>query len=424
MVDGVWRFGAEASFVARNIMFGISQVGMPAYNDVLDRKQVGALTKFILERETSGGAEPPPLLDSVQTLDYEVKIDVWADGLATPWAIHHLDPIRALVTEKEGRLRLIENGKLHPEPISGTPTTMAAGQGGYFDVVPHPDFANNEWIYLAYSHALEDNENLEMTRIVRGKIKAGKWTSEEEIFVPRKEDFTGMRFHYGGRLAFDNQGHLFFGIGDRGTHTTVQDLTKSNGKIYRIRDNGDVPGDNPFVGQDGVDPRTFTLGNRNPQGMAFDASTGLIWASEHGPMGGDELNVVKAGGNYGWPAITYGRNYNGRAVSDLERKEEFLQPTFYWRPSIAVCGIEFCTASQFPKWTNRLLVSSLKFEDVLLLNIEGNRVIHQETILRNVGRVRDVANGPDGAIYVAVEGRGEGDSGKILRLSKIGDRKW
>lgn len=335
-----------------------------------------------------------------------------------PWAIDFLDKDHALVTERPGRLRVIENGKLLAEPIQNTPKVLNEGQGGLMDVAVDPAYDKNGWVYLAYSHALENSSDKNrpgaMTRIVRGRIKKGTWTDEQVLYEAPPETYRTTRHHYGCRIVFDKKGFLYFGIGDRGAMEHAQDMSLPNGKIHRIYTDGKVPQDNPFVDQKNALPTIYSYGIRNPQGLAVHPGTDDLWETEHGPMGGDEVNLIKAGVNYGWPVISYGRNYNGSIITELVEKEGMAQPLYYWRPSIAVCGMDFVTGELFSKWKNHILVTALKYEEVRLLDVKNDRVLHDEVILKNAGRVRDVACGPDGAIYVVLN-----KPGMILKLTPM-----
>ncbi len=423
LVDGIWNFGGSSGSIRRNIKHGITHLGMPAYEGAMEDDDIRALTDFLLAKEKEGGAEKPPVPSEVQTQDYIVGVETWVEGLDTPWGMAFLDDDTALITERPGTLRLVKGGKLADAPITGTPVVHAEGQGGLLDVATDPDYIDNGWIYLAYSHSLEPNEEggkrPAMTRIVRGKLKDGAWTEEQTLFEAPKDTYVVSGVHYGCRIVFDAEGHLYFSIGERGSQDHAQDLSKPNGKVHRIHRDGTIPDDNPFVKTAGALPSIYTYGNRNPQGLAVSKATGLLWESEHGPMGGDELNVMASGKNYGWPVITYGRNYNGSSVSDLTRKEGMEQPRHYWRPSIAVCGIDIYTGSQFPKWENAVLVGALRYESVAVLQTEGDHVLHEETILKNVGRVRDVVTGPEGAIYVVTN-----SPNAVLRLTARGERSY
>ena len=304
----------------------------------------------------------------------------------------------------------VENGKLLDEPVKNTTEVLNEGQGGLMDVAVDPDYDENGWIYLAYSHVLtsgyEGNRPPAMTKIVRGKIENNTWTNEEVLFEAAHDSYRTTRHHYGCRIVFDPWGHLFFAIGDRGAGYQAQDFTLPNGKVHRIFKDGSIPEDNPFITEDGAVPSLFSLGNRNIKGMAIHPQTGELWVTEHGPMGGDELNLIEWGKNYGWETITYGKNYNGTIITDVKHKPGMEQPNLYWRPSIAVCGLDFYHGDLFSKWKNKLLVGALKYEEVRLLQIEGDKVVHQEVIVKNQGRVRDVSTGPEGAIYVVLNSPG------------------
>jgi glucose/arabinose dehydrogenase len=410
LVDGVWQFGDKAGYIRRNIKHGITHLGMPSYEKTLSEKQIAELTQYLLAAAESSGAEKPPIPETLQTLDYDLNAEVWAVGFETPWSIAFLNEKTALVSERSGRLRTLENGKLHPQPISGIPVVVAEGQGGLLDVAFDPNYTDeeNQWIYLSYSHGLKlrpgDKRIGAMTKIVRGRINGNDWVDEQVLFEAPHETYRTTRHHYGTRLAFDSVGNLYFSIGDRGTGAHAQDLSKPNGKIHRIKLDGSIPKDNPFRRTKNALPSIYSYGHRNPQGLSIHPETGQLWASEHGPLGGDELNLIQPGSNYGWPIITYGKNYNGTPITAFVRKEGMEQPIWYWKPSTAVCGIDFYHGDLFPKWNNKLLVGALKYEDLRVLDIEKDRVMHEEVILKNAGRVRDVVCGPDGAIYVVLNG--------------------
>ena len=419
LTDGVWIYGGRGN-IARNIMFGIVQQGMPAFGDVLARNQINAISKYIRDAEESAGGKKPPIPDTLDTYDYRIRVERWVEGLRIPWSIDFPDNDTALITERPGRLRVVKNGVLRPDPVSDTPRVLHQGQGGLMDVAVDPEYNENGWIYLAYSHALTDTAGAgrppAMTRLVRGRLKNNAWADQQVIYEAPHETYGRTRHHYGCRIAFDPAGYLYFPVGDRGIPRYAQDLSHPGGKIHRIHRDGRIPADNPFLETESALPTVFSFGQRNPQGLAVHPVTGALWESEHGPMGGDEINLIRAGVNYGWPAITYGRNYNGTPVSEFERKPGLEQPVLFWRPSIAVCGIDFYRGNRFARWKNRLLVGALAFEEVRLLAIENDRVIYQETILKNAGRVRDVASGPDGAIYVVLN-----NPGAVLRLTPVAD---
>lgn len=420
LLDGVWQFGDGQGYVSRNIKYGIPHLGMPSYEQSLTDEEIRLLVDYLYEEQSKAGVskpDPPPQLESI---DYTIKCDIWVDELEVPWAIVFLNKDTALLTERPGRLRMVAGGKLMDEPVEGTPEVLNEGQGGLMDVNIDPQYEQNGWIYLSYSHKLEPAQEGQrppaMTRLVRGKIRDMQWVEEEVIYEAPHQTYSTTRHHYGNRIVFDKKGYLYFSVGDRGAQDQAQDPQRPNGKIHRIYSDGSIPDDNPFRNE-GL-PTLYTLGNRNPQGMSVHPGTDEVWSAEHGPLGGDELNFIQKGINYGWPVITYGSNYDGTAVSVLTRREGYAQPALYWKPSIAVCPIEFYRGEVFPRWKNKLLVGALKFEEVRLLDIEQDRVMHQEVILKNYGRVRDLGLDPDGNVYVVVNA-----PDRVLRLSILAERR-
>jgi glucose/arabinose dehydrogenase len=351
----------------------------------------------------------------VQTKAHRYRVETLVgDGVRTPWAIDWLPDGRALVTEKRGQLRLVEGGKLHPEPIRGTPQVLVHGQGGLMDVAVDPDHASNGWIYLAYTHGLPDSpqgRRRAMTRVVRGKLRDHQWVDEQVLFEAKPEHYLPGGVHFGCRIVFDRKGHLFFSIGERGEMRMAQDLTRPNGKVHRIHLDGSIPADNPFVDRPDAYPSIYSFGNRNPQGLAVHPATGELWATEHGPMGGDELNRIEPGRNYGWPVISYGINYNGRPITDKTEQEGMEQPVIQWTPSPALCGLDVYAGDAFDQWKNDLLVGALKFEEVKRVRIVAGAEPEQEVILKGRGRVRDVCAAPDGYVYVVLN-----DPDQVIRL--------
>ena len=416
LIDGVWQYGAEEHYQHRNIKFGIPHVGMPAYDETLSDQEISQIIAFMDEFQAEKGKEKQEVPIDLLTLDYQMEMEVVAEGLDIPWAIDFIDRDRFLVTERPGRLRIIENGRLLEKPVQNTPEVVPEGQGGLMDVALDPQYDQNGWIYLAYSHAIESTGDSKrppaMTRIVRGRIRDHTWTDQQVIYEAPHETYRTTRHHYGCRIVFDQKGYLYFVIGDRGAKQQAQELDKPNGKIHRIHRDGSIPDDNPFVDREDALPTIYAYGERNAQGMAVHPETDELWEVEHGPMGGDEINLIEAGNNYGWPVITYGKNYNGTIITDQTHKEGMEQPILYWKPSIAVSGMDFYTGDEFPKWNNHLLISALKFEEVQLHRVYEHRILHTETILKNIGRVREAVAGPDGAIYVVAN-----QPGRILRLT-------
>ena len=418
LLDGSWQFGSRPNDIMRSIKFGHPHHGMPAWGAVLASAEIDSLVSFILHEEARLGITKPPIPEVLETQDYSVDVEVIAEGLDVPWSIDFIGPNRSLITERSGRLRVMEKGVLRPDSVAGIPQVLERGQGGLLDVAVDPDYDREPWIYLSYSHGhtklVEGGEDIiqAMTSIVRGKIVDNTWQDQEVLFEAPHDTYKTARVHFGSRIVFDPEGYLYFSIGDRGTPEDAQDIGKPNGKIHRIYRDGQIPKTNPFYNSRGAMKSIYSFGHRNPQGLAVHPETGQVWETEHGPLGGDELNLIEKGLNYGWPEISYGINYNGAIITDLTRKEGMEQPIFFWKPSIAACGLDFYTGSMFPKWKNRLMVGALRMEELQLLDIEKDRMMYRQTILKNAGRVRDVTTGPDGAIYVVLN-----RPGKVLRLS-------
>ncbi len=396
------RIGPELSFL-EYVREGDIETEMPAFKDGLTDPQIRSLEIYIDEmRQKSESREVEQHSGAYLAGGYKFRLETVAEGLNIPWSIAFLPDGVVLVAERPGALKIWKGGKMG-EAVEGTPEVFARGQGGLLEVAAHPDYEKNGWIYLAFSASPESDKNSGMTKIVRGRIQSGKWRDEEVIFeVPAKFHRTSGA-HFGTRLVFQ-AGYLFFSIGDRGAQDHAQDLSRPNGKIHRIHDDGAIPKDNPFVDKDGAYPSIWTYGNRNAQGLDVHPVTGEIWESEHGPRGGDEINLIKRGVNYGWPVITYGMNYNGNPITEKTVAPGMEQPVHYWTPSIAACGIDFYEGDKFPNWKNDLLVGGLASQELHRLVLESDQLVENEIILKNEGRVRDVASGPDGFIYVVLNG--------------------
>jgi glucose/arabinose dehydrogenase len=378
---------------------------MPPFGTMMSDQEIRAMVIFIREKAEAARRDQTvfakPLPDTpVKSEEHTFRVETVVEGVETPWSVAFLPDGRMLVTEKIGRLRIVENGKLLPQPVAGIPRVWSEGQGGLLDVAPHPDYAKNGWIYLSYADPGANGSA--MTRVLRGRLKDGALVDQELLFTAPPELYRTGTVHFGSRFVFDGKGYLFFTIGERGQKDDAQDLTRPNGKVHRIKDDGQVPDDNPFVKTAGAMPTIWSYGHRNPQGLSQHPVTGELWDAEHGPRGGDELNRVERGRNYGWPVITYGMNYDGTPMTDLTAKEGLEQPVLYWTPSIAVCAIDFYSGTRFPRWKNDLLVSSLASEDVRRLRIENGKVTKQEVLFKGIGRVRDLVAAPDGLVYLAL----------------------
>ena len=324
------------------------------------------------------------------------------NNLDNPWGMTWLPDGSMLITEKAGQLIHFKHG--NKTEIKNVPEVYIRGQGGLLDIELHPNYAENGWIYITFS-STEGEGDGGNTKLIRCKLDNGSLTDIEELYKASPNSTKGQ--HFGSRIEFDNDGYLYFSVGERGNRdVNPQDITRDCGKIYRLNDDGSIPEDNPFVDEPNAKKAIFTYGNRNPQGMAKNPTTGKIWIHEHGPKGGDEINIVEKGANYGWPVISYGINYSGTKFTDMTSKPGMKQPIYYWVPSIAPCGMAFVTGDVYPEWKGDLLVGSLKFNYVELVKLDGDTVIGREKIAQDIGRVRNVKMGPDNYIYIAVEGQG------------------
>jgi len=347
----------------------------------------------------------------VKTEKVSFQVETYADGFEIPWGMAFLPDNRMMVTDRIGDLWIVEKDGKDKVKVSGEiPNVRSKGQGGMLDVAVHPDFNTNSYIYLSYS---DYSENKSHTSLIRAKLVNNSLVNSQIIFRPEEKFFTKRSLHFGSRIIFDDKGFIFFCIGDRGDRDLAQNLDMPNGKIYRIRDDGTVPIDNPFYYTKGAIKSIWSYGHRNPQGLAIHPSTRQLWEAEHGPRGGDEVNIILRGHNYGWPVITYGKNYSGTIISKLTHHEGMDQPVFHWTPSIAVCGIAFYDGSQFPEWKNNLLATSLKYERLHRVELDGMNMVKDEIIFEAESRVRDVEVRPDGIIYVALE-----DPGRIVKLTR------
>ncbi|MEP3209459.1 MAG: PQQ-dependent sugar dehydrogenase [Maribacter sp.] len=325
------------------------------------------------------------------------------DEMQIPWGMAHLPDGSILLTEKSGEITHFFNGK--KTSIANVPEVYKRGQGGLLDIKLHPNYATNGWIYISYSSS-EGDEKGGNTALIRAKLKNNKLINSELLYKAGPNTTKGQ--HFGSRIEFDKDGYLFLSIGDRGARDeNPQNIKRDGGKIYRFNDDGSIPKDNPFVGTTGAKTAIYSYGHRNPQGLVRHPETGEIWNHEHGPRGGDEINVIKAGANYGWPVITYGINYSGTEITDKTEMSGMEQPIHYWVPSIAPSGMAFVTTNNYgADWKGSLLVGSLAFQYLERLQLNGKKVVKREKLLGSIGRVRDVREGPDGLIYVAVEGKG------------------
>lgn len=377
----------------------------------INRAAMAATLACTLIGCASADAAPPP--DKVfETEAASFRVTEVAGGLSHPWGLAFLPDGRILVTERAGRLRLIDEGRLAPDPIGGAPEVYASGQGGLLDVAVDPAFADNSVVYLSYA---DSDPSGTTTQVMRARLDGNRLVDGEVIFdgKPRARG----RNHYGSRLAFGPDGMLYISVGERQERDRAQELDDHGGKIIRIFPDGRIPRDNPFVGRAGAQPEIWSYGHRNPQGLAFRPGTDELWEQEHGARGGDEVNLVRKGLNYGWPVITHGVDYSGLPIGVGREKAGMEQPAFVWTPSIAPSGLAFYQGDAFPEWQGDMLVGALKFELLVRLTMDGQRIVAEERMLEGeLGRIRDVRVGPDGLVYIL----NDEDEGGVYRLEPAG----
>jgi aldose sugar dehydrogenase len=382
----------------------------------------GAACALLAGAASSAVAQPPRAPQ--RSAHHDFRVVTVADGLVQPWSMAFLPGGDMLVTERPGRLRIVRRGRLLPEPVAGVPAVLYTSQGGLLDVALHPGFATNRLVYLSYSKALPDSTGT--TAVARGRLENDRLVDVQDVFVattraPRAQG------HYGSRLAFDRQGFLFVSVGDRQVPPAgdlaahpAQDLSNHHGTIVRLHDDGRVPADNPFVARAGARPEIWSYGHRNPQGLAIHPETGALWATEHGPQGGDELNAITPGKNFGWPVIGFGVNYRtGATIHAGTQREGMEAPVHVWVPSIAASGLLFYTGDRFPGWKGSLFAGGMAGEQVARFAVEAGRPPElAEVLVRRQGRVRDVRQGPDGLIYLAIDDR-TGKPTAVVRLEPV-----
>jgi glucose/arabinose dehydrogenase len=363
---------------------------------------------FLLILVAQTGAAQDPVTSAV----HRFRVEKVVEGLDHPWAVEQLPDGQFLLTERGGKLWTISADGAQRQEISGVPPVWAQGQGGLLDVKLHPNYAENGWIYLSFSKPIGDGA---LTSIVRAKLAGTNLTDLETIFEPPAAEATKREVHFGSRIVFDGRGHLFFSHGDRGGPTTpenlAQSLTSVTGKIHRLYDDGRVPEDNPFVKTPGAVPSIWAYGVRNPQGLVYDAGADRLWETEHGPRGGDELNNIRKGANYGWPVVTYGINYSGTPITSTTSRPGMEDPVVQWTPVIAASGLELYHGDKFPRWHGNLFAGGLAGKKLVRLQLQGAAVTRQEDLLAGSGRIRDVRAFNDGFLYVLYD-----EPGQLVRL--------
>lgn len=437
LVDKTWIHGSDDASIMKVIAEGVGDKGMPAFGDILTDAQRRSLVAYIREKGAGAteGTTPFPAGAQASEVERYRVVPVVPKGLATPWSIVFLSKTEMLVSERPGRLRVVHtDGRVDP-PVVGTPKiTNEFIHGGMLGLTLPPDFRKTGWIYLAFTDEQPDRFGeaarcahratcfaiASQVKLIRFHLRNNAVADQQTVWQADPKSYR-VTPNFGGRIAFGADGMLYFSIGDRVySDMEAQDIASPNGKIHRVAPDGSIPADNPFAKTPGAVRSIWTLGNRNPEGFAVDPRTGFLWSSEHGPRGGDELNLLRPGANYGWPYLTYGMGYDGRpfdkaypighsqaavpmpAPGKPVDTSAMVEPVVHWTPSIAVSAIAFYTGHAFPAWHDALIVTSLKQQELLRLTVDGGKVTHQEELFRWHGRLRDVVTGPDGAIYLAV----------------------
>ena len=367
----------------------------------LSMKQISLLIAFTLVIQLGCAQENLPMIETPTETNYSYEVVV--DGLEIPWGMAFISTEELLITEKSGTLYRVKEGQ--KTIINGLPEIYTRGQGGLLDVALHPNFSENKIIYMTLGANVEKDDKGGNTALYCATLNGTELSDVKLLYKATPNSKKGQ--HFGSRIVFDQEGHVYFGVGDRGNRdVNPQDLARDGGKVYRLNLDGSIPEDNPFVNEAGAKKAVFSYGHRNPQGMVVHPKTGQVWENEHGPQGGDEINIIKKGVNYGWPKITYGINYSGTPITDKTSAPNMEQPFYYWVPSIAPSGMAFSTSGVYKEWKDNLFVGSLKFEYLERLVIQNNKVVKREKVLDKIGRVRNVVEGPDGYLYLGVEGKG------------------
>jgi len=420
LIDQKWVNASDDAGLRRVIRNGVPRSGMPSFSRTFSEPEIRSLVILIREAAHRDGdpaiREAYDLPDDVQLSEgHTYRVEKVITNLDVPWALAFLPDGRLLFTQRKGTLTLatLKKGRWTTRTILGTPPVWVRDEGGLLGITPHPDYATNGWLYLTLSdRGPNDSGN---TKLVRGRIQGNRWVDQETIYQAPIESYSNKGINFGSRVAFHDN-HLFFSFGERGEVGQAQNLSLPNGKVHRLLPDGSIPPDNPFVNKKNALSSIWSYGHRNPQGIAIHPLTGELWETEHGPRGGDELNYIRRGRNYGWPAITYGMNYDGTPVSALTKKNGMEQPVLHWMPSIAVSPIHFYVGDAFPRWKNQLFLGALAQQELHRMEVEGDRIVHRELILKGKGRVRDIITGPDGYLYVALEIPGPDTPDHIIRL--------
>lgn len=412
--DRDWKHGNKLNDLVVSIKKGWADEGMPAFEKTFKDDEIKDLAQYILtgiKKTQAYNFDSEPVSSTFASEKLTVKLDTIATGFDIVWGMAFLPEGDLLATERGGKLYRIKNKK--KQEITGVPEVLAEGQGGLLDVAISPAYKTNKLVYFSYSKPKKEGSKILATTAVMCATLEGNMLKNQRIIFEALP-YAPTRHHYGSRLVFDGKGHLYISVGERGNEKQNPQSLDNNqlGKIHRINEDGSIPADNPFKDKTGKPTTLYCYGNRNPQSLAFNPWSNELWETEHGPRGGDEINIIKPANNYGWPLTSYGINYNGETITDKAQAPGITDPLLYWIPSIAPSGMAFITSDVYKPWKGALLVGSLRFKYLNLCYLDGNKVIKEEKLLKNIGRVRDVRQGPDGYIYVSVEK----PAGAIYRL--------
>ncbi len=405
--DRKWKYGKTPEDIFKSIKSGYKDGGMPAFGETFKDDEIKALADYIIkgiENVDRYSFNDKPKSDVFETDNGKIKLVKVFEKAKNPWGMAFLPNQQILVSDKSGVLYLVDaNGK--STEVTGVPEVRFAGQGGLMDVLLHPDFAKNNFIYLSYSKPHPSDDKLQTTAVFMATLNGNKLSNGKDVFIA--EPYSKARLHYGSRMIFGKDNLLYFSVGERGNEKeNPQDIKNGLGKIHRITATGDIPKDNPFYSNKNADQSIYSYGHRNPQGLVLNPFTGQIWEHEHGPRGGDEINIIQKGANYGWPVVSYGINYNGKIITPITQKEGIQDPLFYWNPSIAPSGMAFVNSKIYKGWQGNLMIGSLRFQYLNRCVIKDGKVVKEELLFKNIGRVRDVRQAPNGYLYMAVEGEG------------------
>ncbi len=413
--DGNWKYGGSDVEIARVISEGVVEAGMPGFGSVLSGEEIGGIVRLMRQFETmrQGRADESKANTHENPRASErmrFRLESVADELEIPWSFDFLPDGGLIVSERPGALRFIHDGVVSP-PVAGTPEPWVRQDGGYFALALDPDYATNGWIYLSFSEAGAEL-GTSMTKLVRGRVRDHRWVDEEIVWAAPPALYTESNIHYGCRLLF-HDGLLYFSLGDHDDRPAAQDLGSQLGKIHRVNPDGTAAAGNPFANRPGALATIWSYGHRNPQGLVITAD-GTMWSSEHGPMGGDEINRIEPGANYGWPLTTHGLEHTGEKVSEHTSLPGMEDPATVYVPSIATTGMAVAESARYPAWADNLFLGSMVSQELIRLEVVDDQIVHQESLLKGVGRVRDLRFGPDGLLYVSIERFGR--TGEIVRL--------